>query len=411
MGGAGGRTAGNQRYRVDVFLLFLAQALFMASAIGFVIFGALTGVMLATNPAIATLPLALFAVGSAVIAVPMSFLMKRWGRRRGFLIAIMAGLVGAMLACLAIYMRSFGLFCLATTVMGAYQAGAQFYRFAATEVTPAHYQPRAISYVIAGGIVAAILGPVYFNTAEALFAPVTFIGAFVGMAALNLVAVAPVSLVAFRDRGLTESGVEQRLDGPGRPLQTIVRQPIFLAAIANGAGSFIMMSMMMTAAPLAIVACGFAPSTAAYVMQWHMLAMTAPAFIAGPLIQRFGVVSIMLAALGLYMTSALIALGGITIGHFGVSMAMMGLAWCFMFTGATHLLVQSHTVAERAKVQGVNDAVVFGMAAAASLLSGALHAWSGWTANQYAVLLVGGGVGTVTLWYYFKEKQNITVSS
>lgn len=384
------------RYRIDVALLVLSQALYLSTSIGMFTFGGLVGGMLTPVPALTTLPISMLAIGTAAMAMPMSLLMKRWGRRRGFYSAICAGILCGVVASAAILIQSFWLFCVAALMMGCYQAGAQFYRFAAMEVVPDHYRSRAVSYVIAGGILAALFAPVYFNSANALSEPVTFLGTYAGIVLLSLAAFIPVSFVRF-------PAIEEEEEAVGgaeeRPLKDIIRQPVFLAAVANGCGGFALMHLVMTAAPVAIVACGFKPAVASYVIQWHILAMTVPAFVTGTLLHKIGIVRILMIGLTLYIFSASVALTGITVAHFGITLVLVGVGWNFMFTGGTTLLAESHTRAERAKVQGINDLFVFGGSALASLSAGTLHALIGWDAIQYAVFAIVSVIGAFTLWY------------
>lgn len=394
------------RYRIDVQLLVLAQALYLSCSIGFFTFGGLVGAMLTRVPALATLPISMFAVGTAAMAMPMSLLMKRWGRRRGFQAAILMGILCGGVGASAIYIQSFWLFCVAALLMGCYQAGAQFYRFAAMEVVPAHYRPRAVSYVIAGGVLAALGAPLYFNTANELFEPITFMGTYVGVIALSVLALLPIALVRFPDALEEADEIEK---GRSRPLSDIIRQPVFLAAVANGCGGYALMHLVMTAAPVAIVACGFTPVSASYVIQWHILAMTLPAFVTGLIIQKAGVSRVLLTGVMLFILAGIIGLSGITIAHFGAALILVGVAWNFMFTGGTTLLADAHTGPERAKVQGLNDTLVFTGSAVASLSAGSLHAWFGWPAIQYAVFIGVCLVGGITLWYARHQRRALAI--
>jgi len=389
------------RYRINVALLVLAQALYLSCSIGFFTYGGLVGAMLTPVPALTTLPISLFALGTAMMAMPMSMLMKKWGRRRGFYTAICAGITSGLVGATAIYIGSFWLFCGAAVMMGSYQAGAQFYRFAAMEVVPFHYRPKAVSYVLAGGVLAALGAPLYFNAANTLSEPITFLGAFVAVSALSLLAFIPVSFVTFPDKEDEGPVTDER----NRPLSDIIKQPVFLAATANGCGGYALMTLVMTAAPVAIVACGFTPVSASYVIQWHILAMTLPAFVTGTIILRTGVVPVLLSGVGLYILAAMMGLSGQTIPHFGATLVLVGLGWNFMFTGGTTLLTESHTSAERAKVQGLNDFFVFGGAALASLFAGSLHAWFGWDAIQYATFGMVAIVGSITIWFALHRRK------
>ena len=383
------------RYRINVILLVLAQALYLSCSIGFFTYGGLVGGMLSDIPALATLPISVFALGTALMAMPMSMLMKKWGRRRGFFMAIAAGIASGLVGATAIYIGSFWLFCGSALLLGSYQAGAQFYRFAAMEVVPLHYRPKAVSYVLAGGVLAALGAPLYFNAANTLSEPITFMGAYLGVTILSLVAFIPISFVTFANKEQEDEVHDER----NRPLGDIIKQPVFLAAVANGCGGYALMTLMMTAAPVAIVACGFTPVSASYVIQWHILAMTLPAFVTGAIILRTGLIPVLMAGVGLYIIAAMIGLNGQTIPHFGATLILVGLGWNFMFTGGTTLLTESHTRAERAKVQGLNDFFVFGSAALASFFAGSLHAWFGWDAIQYATFGMVSIVGSITIWF------------
>ena len=391
------------RYRINVILLVLAQALYLSCSIGFFTYGGLVGAMLSDIPALATLPISVFALGTALMAIPMSMLMKKWGRRRGFFAAICAGIASGLVGATAIYIGSFWLFCGSALLMGSYQAGAQFYRFAAMEVVPLHYRPKAVSYVLAGGVLAALGAPLYFNAANTLSEPITFMGTYLGVTALSLFAFIPISLVTFPNKEEEEAEIR---DERNRPLIDIIKQPVFLAAVANGCGGYALMTLVMTAAPVAIVACGFTPVSASYVIQWHILAMTLPAFVTGTIILKTGVIPVLMAGVGLFIIAALTGLSGQTIPYFGAALILVGLGWNFMFTGGTTLLAESHTAAERAKVQGLNDFFVFGGAALASFFAGSLHAWFGWDAIQYATFGMVSVVGSITVWFGFWRRKS-----
>jgi len=381
------------RYRLNVFLLALAQGLYLVSAVTGVTFSGLVGQMLVENKLLATLPLALLTVGTAVSTVPMSLLMRRVGRRAGFLIGAGAGAGAGVFATYAILQSSFEMFCAALLSMGIYQACSQYYRYAAVESAPKDYVSRAVSYVLLGGVISALLGPTLAVSSRDWLAPVPFAGAFAVAAGVSILALIPL---AFLKIPCPEKAVSTK---GARPLKVIMRQPAFIAAMCNTATSYGLMILVMTTTPLAMNVCGFAITDTGLVIQWHVLAMFVPSFFTGSLIHRFGVLKILFAGMALFGASAVFATTGIGLLNFGGAMITLGMGWNFLYVGGTTLLTEAYHPNEKAKTQGVNEFIVFGAAAIGSFSSGGLfHMW-GWNAVNIGIGPFLAVTFVATVWY------------
>ncbi len=364
-------------------LLSFAQALYGSAVAVLMTTGGLVGHMLADDKALATLPISTFVIGTASLTVPASLFMRRVGRRTGFMVGTLCGVVGCTLAAYAILIQSFALFTLSTFLVGGYQSFALYYRFAATDTASPGFRPKAIAYVLAGGVVAAIFGPQVVIWTKDLLAPVLFAGCFVAAAGLSLVATVIVSFVDI-PKPPSSGG------GSGRPLAVILRQPRLIVAVFCGMTSYAMMNLVMTASPLAMVQCGFGVDAAAHVIQWHIVAMYLPSFFTGHLIARWGKEPIIAAGLLMLGGCGLVALAGIELHHFGIALVLLGIGWNFGFVGATALVTDCYEPSERNKVQAVNDFSVFAMVALSSLSSGSLLHHFGWDAVALAVFPVVG---------------------
>jgi MFS family permease len=364
----------------NVHLLFLLQALANTGTSLVVTTTALAAQTIATQKALVTLPFALQFVGTMVTTGPASLLMHRIGRRAGFTCASLMLMAAGLLAAFALMQRSFLLYCVAGAMIGCFNAFAMYYRFTAAEVTGEAMRARAISYVMAGGVVAALFGPNLAIWARDLLDPVQFAGSFVVLAGLAL-----ASIVALRFLDVPGLSPEERKAG-GRPLAEIARQPVFIVAILGATIGYGAMSTVMTSTPLAMIDCGHSFGDTALVIQWHVVGMYAPAFFMGHLIHRFGVRQVML--LGVVLTLACVGINllGIDVLHFWSALVLLGLGWSCLFIGATTLLTHAYRPAERAKVQAVNDTLVFGVVTVGSLGSGALESLIGWHAVNLAVL-------------------------
>ncbi len=367
--------------RKNVLILALCVALGMSGNGIVLAVGALAGAVMLVDDGWATLPLAVMFTATMVTTIPASMLMGRVGRRAGFSIGALTGFCGASLAAFAIFANSFPLFVAASVPIGMFNAFAQFYRLAAADTASDAFRPRAISLVMAGGVLAALLGPTLAKWSYDLFAPVLFAGGYAVIAVLTLLSLALLQFVEIP----RPSAADRRESG--RPLGQILRQPKFITAAVSAAAGYGTMSLVMTATPLAMVACGFSFHDSATVIQWHALAMFAPAFFTGNLIQRFGALNVILVGALLNAGCLAVALSGIAFEQFLGALVLLGLGWNFMFIGGTSLLTETHTPAERAKTQAVNDFAVFTTVALASASSGVLHSRIGWEAVNLGMAL------------------------
>jgi len=362
----------------NAIVLAIAMALGGSSPAIVVSLGGLVGQNLAENKELATLPVSLLNLGLALGTIPAAMLMRRAGRRIGYVVGAGIGLVGGCLAALGIVSYSFLLFCLGTLIIGMYGSFNQSYRFAATDAASEAFKPRAISWVMIGGIAAGFIGPQTVIWLQDAAPAAPFSGAFLGQAALALMSMAAVSFL----RPVPVGAVPK---AGGRPLREIVRQRRFIVAVVAGLVSYALMSFVMTAAPVAMVGCGHSVGDAASGIRWHILAMFGPSFFTGRLIARFGKELVTAAGLGLIALSAIIGLSGIDIAHFWTALVLLGLGWNFGFIGATAMVTDCYRPEERTKVQAANDFLVFGSVAVASFSSGGLLNAGGWETVNWMV--------------------------
>ena len=368
--------AGEQR---NVLLLAGAQALFQTASVMVVTLSGLAGETLAADKRLATLPIAMMMVAAAAAMIPASMLMKRYGRKAGFALGCVLGCLGGLGAAGAIWLGSFWLFVCANMLVGGYQAFAQYYRFAAADAASIDFKSRAISWVIAGGVVAALAGPNVARITQGI-GPMPFMASYLALFALSAGALALVTRLA-----LPAVAVEQR-HGPARPLPAIIRQPVFLTALAGSAVGYAVMIMVMTATPLAMQICGQPLGASATVIQWHVLGMFAPSFFTGKLIRRFGVLPIMAAGIALLGGHVAIALTGSEFLHFLSGLILLGVGWNFLFIGGTTLLTEAYRPSERAKTQAAHDFLMFGAVSLASFSAGGLLNTWGWRSVNLTAL-------------------------
>lgn len=385
--------------RKNVVVLAVCQGLLLTNNSILITVNALVGYALAADKALATLPVTSYFVGSALATLPLAMLMKRYGRRTGFTLGAMFAIAGSLVCAAAVYAGNFWLLCLGVVVLGAYFAAGQHYRFAAADSAAADFKTRAISLVLAGGIAGGFLGPETSKLTTDLIAGHPYTGAY-----FSLVAFALLSILVLRWLEIPPLPESERREA-GRPLGEIARQPVFAIAVLCGTVSYGVMNLLMTATPLAMVASDHPFSEAAFVIQWHIVGMFAPSFVTGNIINRLGMTTVLLAGVALNIVCVVIALSGVGVMHFWLALVLLGIGWNFMFVGATALLTESHTPAERAKVQGVNDSAIFITMIVTSLASGALFTIQGWQAmNMWAVpilLLAGAGV----LWLVWMRRH------
>ena len=381
------------RARVNVLLLTLCQALGMTANNILATTAALVGYSLLVDKTWATLPTALQMTGTMGAIVPASLLMARLGRRTGFTIGATIGAAGAATAVLAIFRASFPLFCLGTFLLGSANGFAAYYRFAAAETAQPAFRGKAISLVMAGGVAAAIFGPETAKWSRDLFDPVLYAGCYAMIVLLFLAGIALLRLVDIA----SPPAPAARL--PARPLRAIVAQPIFIVAASAGILAYGMMSLVMTATPLAMLGCGLPFGDTAFVIQWHALGMYAPSFVTGHLIDRFGATRIMQTGVVLLALCAATALSGVALGQFWLALLLLGIGWNFLFIGSTALLTEAYTPAERAKTQAANDFLIFGMVALSSFSSGVVLNGFGWSALNLLILPFAGAVLILLLLY------------
>jgi MFS family permease len=379
--------------RRTVLMLAGCQALAMTgmSIVGTT--GAIVGSMLTPDKALSTLPIAVQMTGMMCATIPAALLMARIGRRGGFWTGLGLGATGAVIATVAIFQGSFALFCLGTFVLGINNGFTQQYRFAAAEIADEAFRSKAISLVLAGGVVSAVFGPETAIWSRDLFAPVLFAGCYAMIVGLCLAAAV---LLYFVD---LPKPAPPDLTRRGRPLAEIAAQPAFIAAVLAAMVGYGVMSLVMTATPIAMLDCGHEFAAAAFVIQWHSLGMYAPSFFTGHLITRFGLVRILLTGAALLLACCLINLAGITTVYFWAANVVLGIGWNFLFIGATTLLTRSYSFEEKAKVQALNDFLVFGTVAMSAFASGALLSGVGWAWVQIAMLpFVVVAAGAVLWW-------------
>ena len=371
-------TFDDAKARRNALILAASQAIFGATSTALVVTSGLIGSTLAPSVAWATLPMALSIVGTALTTFPISLMMRRVGRRTGFVLCALAGAAGAFIGAYAIFVRSFELFLLGCLVSGIYQASASYNRFAAADTASPAFRPKAISWVMTGGIVAALVGTFMVMATTNLFAPVTFAGTWVAMAVVALVGAA---ILLFIDIPLT-----QKHDAPsGRPLGVIARQPRYIVAAMTAMLAFGIMVLVMTATPVAMLGCGFSVKDSSWVIQWHALAMFVPSFFTGSLITRFGAEKISAIGMLLLVGAAVSGLMGIHFENFAIGLILLGLGWNFGYIGGTTMLTETYEPEEKNKAQGLNDFLVFTTTAVTSLMAGKLLAWFGWEGVNFAV--------------------------
>jgi MFS family permease len=350
--------------RRNISLLAFCQAMMMTGNSLLVATSALVGMALATNKGLATLPLALQFLATMLTTIPASMLMRRIGRRAGFMMGCTIGLFGAVTAALAIRQHSFLLFCLGTVLLGSFNGFAVFYRFAATECVEVLWRGRAISYVLAGGVVAAFLGPNLANWSREWGGNAEFAGSYAMLVCLYLLSMAALVWLRIGTPTLADQ------HKPARPLRVIALQPGYAVAVIGGMIGYAMMAFLMSATPLAMAHRQFGFGDTAIVIQWHVLAMFAPSFLSGPLIDRFGAPRLMFAGGLLLLATIAVNLLGEAFWHFWSALFLLGVAWNFLFVGATTLVAASYRESERAKAQALNDFLVLTVVSLATLSSG-----------------------------------------
>ncbi len=392
-------SAVDARVKKNAVIFAFAQAMYGSQAVMLITTGGLIGKSLADDPGWATLPISAFVIGTMLTALPASLYMKLVGRKLGFLTGAACGAFSALLGLYAIYLQDFWMFSGAMMLTGSYQAFAMLYRFAAADLAGPEFKAKAISWVTIGGLVSGIVGPIAIITTSDLLGPITFGGCYL-VAALMAAASAVALLMLDRPDGESAEIVEAP-----RPLSVILRQPQLIVAVVCGMMSYGMMNLVMTATPLAMVACGFTVDTAALVIQWHVLAMYAPSFFTGSLINRFGAQRVIAVGMVLLAGAGIAALSGLHLANFGIGLVLLGVGWNFGFVGATAMLTGYYRPAEKNIVQGINDFCVFTTVAIASLSSGKLLHWVGWDAVNIALYPMIAITLALLFWLAMRSRQ------
>jgi MFS family permease len=381
----------------NVFVLILAQAFLGAQMPMIFVVGGLAGLMIAPSTALATIPISLIVFGSMTTAPWLSALMQKYGRQVGFFVGALGGALGAGIASLGLYLDNFAVFLIGSYLTGIYMSAHGFYRFAAADSASDDFRPRAISYVMAGGLLSALIGPQLVKfTSDATVVP--FLGTYLSVVLINLIG---VTLFFFLDVPPPKA---PSADAPqARSRRELLRDPKIAVAIICGMVSYALMNLMMTSTPLAVVGCGFPTGTAADIVSAHVIAMYAPSFFTGHVIARFGAVRVVALGLFLLALAGVVALMGVELTNFFIALVLLGIGWNFGFIGATAMLTQAHPAHERGRVQGLNDFLVFGCVTLASLSSGVLMSLgettlAGWNAVNIAMIPFLALAGAALIW-------------
>jgi len=366
----------SKRDYINIGILAVCHALYMSTALLSVAIASLASQGMLTDATYATLPQAMIPVIAMVTAIPAAMLMRRIGRKNGFLIGAMAGIASGVICAIALTNADFVLFLVGVSLLGIYQAFAAFYRFAVADSADDSMKSKAVSLVLAGGVLAAVLGPGMANFARDLFSPVLFLGSYVVTIGVNFLALILLLLLRLPEGNTPANWLDWSKLGDA------FRSPQYLTAVGFcGLGSGTMM-LVMTATPLAMLACGFSVTASSTVISWHVLAMFVPSFFTGNLIERFGLYPIMITGLFLMAGAAMVAALGISFPHFALALIFNGLAWNFMFVGGSTLLTRIGDADSRPMLQGLNEFLTFGITAIGTFASGAVFALIGWNAIQ-----------------------------
>jgi MFS family permease len=377
-----------------LWLLAICQGLFLTNNVTFIAINGLVGFALAPVGWMATLPVMGYVVGGALSTTIVAQTQQRWGRKRSFQAGLLVAVLSALLCAWAAATRSFWLLCTATLIAGYYSANASLYRFAAAELSPPAGREKAVSLVMAGGLLGAVIGPNLAAWTRNLLG-VPFAGAYLALAVVAALAMALMAFLHFPPAPPKTSA------GGGRPLAVIMRQPVFVVAAAAGALSYGVMNLLMAATPLAMQQCGLPFSDAALVLQWHVIGMFAPGFFTGSLIKRFGALPIMGTGLLLTVGCIAIALSGLDLHQFLGALLLLGVGWNFLFTGSTTLSLSTYRPEEKDKAQAALNFCVLATLAVSSLASGVLVTTQGWALLNWGSLLpvavIGGALGWLAI--------------
>ncbi|MEY8831257.1 MFS transporter [Sedimentitalea sp. XS_ASV28] len=401
----------DKRARRNVWVLVAAQAFLGAQMPMIFTVGGLAGQSLASNICLATLPISLIVLGSMVSATPVSAIMQKFGRRAGFFLGTLGGALGGAVGAYGLYLNSFPVFLLGSFLTGLYMSAQGFYRFAAADTASDSYRPKAISYVMAGGLLSAVIGPQLVKATSGLvLSPNAVVSAFAGTY-LAIIAINLIGSLLFLFIDIPKPPPPGADSPRGRSRWELITTPRIAVAVICAMVSYALMNLVMTSTPLAVVGCGFTKGDAADIVSAHVLAMFAPSFFTGHLIARFGVERIVALGLMILASAGAVALSGVALENFFVALILLGLGWNFGFIGATTMLAGAHRPEERGRMQGLNDLLVFGGVTVASLASGGLmncsggSAVEGWTAVNMAMVPLLCLAGGALLWLVLQPRE------
>lgn len=382
----------------NLWLLAIAQGLFLTNNVVFIAINGLVGLTLAPVAWMATLPVMGYVVGGALSTGLVARSQQRWGRKVSFQLGLLVALLTVLLCALALSVGSFWLLVAGTVIAGYYSANGQLYRFAAAELAPPSFREKAVSLVLAGGLIGAVIGPNLASyTRDTAGTP--FLGSYLALAVVALVSMTVVAGIRFPAEPARADG-----DSRGRPLREIIRQPVFIVATVGAALGYGVMNLLMAATPLAMDVCGMPFSDAALVLEWHVIGMFAPGFFTGHLIKRFGVLQVMGVGVVLNAVCIMVALSGQDLHQFLIGLFLLGVGWNFLFTGSTTLAMQAYRPEERDRAQAAINFAVFATMALTSFASGALVTTQGWTLLNIGSLLPVALTGAALVWLVQRQR-------
>jgi predicted MFS family arabinose efflux permease len=393
--------AGDHLARRNALVLAVTQALAGGNSTVLVATAGIVGTTLAPDKSLATLPISIFVLGMWMGTLPIGALARRLGRRNALQIGTVCGVLTGLICCLAVLEGSFLLFNVGAVFSGLYASAHQSYRFAAADTASEAFRPKAISWVLFGGVVAGVVGAQLVIATQDLWPPYLFAATYIGQAALALISAGVLMFLNIPKPPARSAA------GDGRPLSEIAKQQRFVVAVACGVATYSMMNLVMTSAPLAMVMCNHSVTDATLGLQWHVLGMYAPSFATGALISRFGLERITGAGLALIIVSAVIGIAGISLWHFWIALALLGVGWNFAFIGATTMVTHCHRPNERNKVQAFNDFLVFGSMAIGSFSSGALLVSFGWSMVNGVVFPVVLAATALLVWGALRRRRRV----
>lgn len=391
----------NNSFKRNIPILALCQALFMSGTSLMVATTALVGFALADEKIYASLPFTLQLLATMFTSIPAAMLMSKIGRKASFLLGSVVAMVGAATCAYAVIDNNFILFTLGSILIGVFSGFANYYRFTAADSVDKEHKSRAISYVLAGGVLAAIIGPNLANHTRDLITHAAFAGSYISIIVLYITS---FILLSFLDLPHTKPALHHHKN-TGRPLREIVRQPRYMIAVISGTLGYATMTLVMTATPLAMQHNHHIYSDTAFVIQWHVLGMFAPSFFTGHVIKRFGLLRTMFSGAIFGLACIFINLMGTSVNHFWFALLLLGISWNFLFIGATTLLTETYTEAEKFKAQALNDFLLFSVVACASLFAGVLHHQFGWQFVNYLAIPALIGILLNLVWLYRVNKH------